>query len=167
MRFSRRQQDGSAPNFFFQDLGKNIFVHYNLYWKELHPVFNLALTLKHKNLFEKTKWRHFSAKCTNTVRNELVNSFTFMWYEFDYNYDRFRMNKMFFWARIDGILMICSILFFRYSFVKVPGPKDSKGTISVFESKCYYQSNHIYVETIPLSALPKDTTSELADLSPH
>jgi len=31
----------------------------------------------------------------------------------------------------------------------------------------YYQSNHSKVETIPLSALPKDTTSELACLSSH
>jgi len=29
---------------------------------------------------------------------------------------------------------------------------------------CYYQSNHLKLEAIPLSALPKDTTSELADL---
>jgi len=32
---------------------------------------------------------------------------------------------------------------------------------------CYYQSNHSKVEAIPLSALLKDTTSELADLSSH
>jgi len=32
---------------------------------------------------------------------------------------------------------------------------------------CYYQSNHSKVEEIPLSALPKDTISELAGLSPH
>jgi len=31
----------------------------------------------------------------------------------------------------------------------------------------YYQSNHSKVEAIPFSALPKDTTSELAGLSPH
>jgi len=31
----------------------------------------------------------------------------------------------------------------------------------------YFQSNHSKVEAIPLSALPKDTTSELAGLSPH
>jgi len=31
----------------------------------------------------------------------------------------------------------------------------------------YYQSNHSLVEAIPLSALPMDTTSELADLSPQ
>jgi len=30
-----------------------------------------------------------------------------------------------------------------------------------------YQSNHSKVEAIPLSALPKDTTSELAGLFPH
>jgi len=30
---------------------------------------------------------------------------------------------------------------------------------------CYFQSNHAKVETIPLSALPKDTTSELAQLT--
>jgi len=32
---------------------------------------------------------------------------------------------------------------------------------------CYYQSNHSKVEEILLSALPKDTTIELAGLSPH
>jgi len=32
---------------------------------------------------------------------------------------------------------------------------------------CYYQSNHSKVEAIPLCALPNDTTSELASLSPH
>jgi len=32
---------------------------------------------------------------------------------------------------------------------------------------CYYQSNHAKVEAIPLSALPKDTTSELAGLPLH
>jgi len=32
---------------------------------------------------------------------------------------------------------------------------------------CYYQFNHSKVEAISLSALPKDTTSELASLSPH
>jgi len=30
---------------------------------------------------------------------------------------------------------------------------------------CYYQSNHSKVEAIPLNALTKDTTSELASLS--
>jgi len=32
---------------------------------------------------------------------------------------------------------------------------------------CYYQSNHAKVEAILLSALPKDTTSKLADLYLH
>jgi len=31
----------------------------------------------------------------------------------------------------------------------------------------YYQSNHSKVEAIQLSTLPKDTTNELAGLSPH
>jgi len=31
----------------------------------------------------------------------------------------------------------------------------------------YYQSNHLKIEAIPLNALPKDTTSELAGLSSH
>jgi len=47
-------------------------------------------------------------------------------------------------------------------FVKVPRPGDSEGTFSV-----YYQSNHSKVEAIPLSALLKDTTSELAGLASH
>jgi len=32
---------------------------------------------------------------------------------------------------------------------------------------CYCLSNHLKVEVIPLSALPKDTTSELARLVLH
>jgi len=32
---------------------------------------------------------------------------------------------------------------------------------------CYYQSNHSMVEAIPVNAWPRDTTSELAGLSPH
>jgi len=32
---------------------------------------------------------------------------------------------------------------------------------------CYYQSGHSKVEAILLSALPKDTTSEIAGLSTH
>jgi len=58
---------------------------------------------------------------------------------------------------------------FRYSFVKVPRPGGSELTFWVFESSChlYYQSDHSKVEAIPLSALPKDATSELAGLSPH
>jgi len=53
-------------------------------------------------------------------------------------------------------------------FVKVHRPGDSKETFSVFESSYHLlQSNHSKVEVIPLSALPKDTTSELASLSPQ
>jgi len=32
---------------------------------------------------------------------------------------------------------------------------------------CYYQSNHSKIDAILLSALPKDTTSELTGLSSH
>jgi len=32
---------------------------------------------------------------------------------------------------------------------------------------CYYQSKHLKVDSIPLIALPKDATSELAGLSSH
>jgi len=48
-------------------------------------------------------------------------------------------------------------------FVKVPRPGDSEVTFLVFES----QSNHSKVEAIQLSALRKNTTSKLADLSSH
>jgi len=50
-------------------------------------------------------------------------------------------------------------------FVKVP----AKGLLrsSSQATTCYYQSNHSKVEAFPLSALPKDTTSKLAGLSPH
>jgi len=56
-------------------------------------------------------------------------------------------------------------LVFAHLFVKLPRPGDYNGTFSVFESSChvsYYQSNHSEVWAILLSALPKDTTSELA-----
>jgi len=55
-------------------------------------------------------------------------------------------------------------------FVKVRLPGDSEVTFfwySYQSAICYYQSNHSKVEAIPLSALPMDTTSELAGLSPH
>jgi len=38
---------------------------------------------------------------------------------------------------------------------------------SVQAATCYYQSNYSKVEAIPLSTLPKETTSELAGLSLH
>jgi len=56
-----------------------------------------------------------------------------------------------------------------YLFVKVPRLGDSEGAFrsSNQAATCYYQSNHSKVEAIPLSALPKDTTSELAGLFSH
>jgi len=54
-------------------------------------------------------------------------------------------------------------------FVKVPRPGDNEVAFrsSSQAATCYYQSNHSKVEVIPLSGLPKDTTNELASLSPH
>jgi len=56
-------------------------------------------------------------------------------------------------------------LSYRFSrlFAKLPWSGNSKVTFSVFESSCQllHQSNHSKVEAIPVSALPKDTTSEL------
>jgi len=53
-------------------------------------------------------------------------------------------------------------------FVNVPRPEDNEMTFSVFELLSQAdQSNHSKVEAILLSALPKDTTSELANLFPH
>jgi len=51
-------------------------------------------------------------------------------------------------------------------FVKKPRPGDSEVTFTVFESSCHlhYQSNHSKVEAIPLSTLPKNTTSKLSNL---
>jgi len=39
--------------------------------------------------------------------------------------------------------------------------------LGIHAATCYYQFNHSKVEAIPLSALPKDTTNELASLSSH
>jgi len=52
-------------------------------------------------------------------------------------------------------------------FVKVPQPGDSEWTIRPLSqaATCYKQSNNSNVEAIPVSALPKYTTSELAGLS--
>jgi len=49
---------------------------------------------------------------------------------------------------------------FKYSFI-------CQGTSTSRLRTCYYQSNHSKVEAIPLSALPKDATSELAGLPSH
>jgi len=47
--------------------------------------------------------------------------------------------------------------------------RKQRSDFSVFEkaATCYYQSNQLKVEAIPLSALPKDTTSELDGVSLH
>jgi len=52
-------------------------------------------------------------------------------------------------------------------FVKVLRTRESEGTFSSQAATCYYQSNHSKVGAIWLSAFSKDTTSELASLSPH
>jgi len=43
---------------------------------------------------------------------------------------------------------------------KVPSLSPGQGPAT-----CYYQSNHLKVETIPLSALPKDTTRTCGPIS--
>jgi len=55
---------------------------------------------------------------------------------------------------------------FRYSFI-CEGTSTWRQRRVVFESSCYYQSNQLKIEAIPLTALPKDTTTELVDLSLH
>jgi len=57
-------------------------------------------------------------------------------------------------------------LILAHLFIKVSRPGDSEVTFLVFEPNCHLllHSNHSKVEAIPLSALPKDTTSELAGL---
>jgi len=63
----------------------------------------------------------------------------------------------------------CFVGLVTHLLVKVPRPGDSEGTFrsSSQAATFYYQSNHSKVEAIPLSALPKETTSEFAGLSPH
>jgi len=61
---------------------------------------------------------------------------------------------------------------FRYSFICQIRYLDQETAKRPFRfssqaATCYYQSNHSKVEVIPLSVLLKDTTSELAGLSPH
>jgi len=77
---------------------------------------------------------------------------------------------------IFGIFCYFFGLFFRWSSSSENFSTDTLGYIGQETAKgpfrsssqavtCNYQSNHLKVETIPLSALPKDTTSELAGLS--
>jgi len=56
---------------------------------------------------------------------------------------------------------------FARLFAKLLGQKTAKCLLrySSQATTCYYQFNHSKVEAIPLSALPKDTTSESAGLS--
>jgi len=61
-------------------------------------------------------------------------------------------------------IKVCS---FARLFAKLPRSGDSEVTFAVAATCYYHQSNHSKVETISLSALPKDTTSKLADLSLH
>jgi len=52
-------------------------------------------------------------------------------------------------------------------FVKKPRPGDSESTFSIFESSCHLLRPLELLksfEAVPLSALPKDTTSELVDI---
>jgi len=51
-------------------------------------------------------------------------------------------------------------LVLAHSFMQVPRPGNNEGT-------CYYHSKYSKVETIPLSALSKDTTSELCRFVIH
>jgi len=52
-------------------------------------------------------------------------------------------------------------------FVKVPRPGDSGRTFLVFESSCHLLLYQSKVQLIPLRALPKEITCELAGLSSH
>jgi len=61
--------------------------------------------------------------------------------------------------------------FYVYILIYLSMYLDQKTAKGPFRSSsqaatCYYQSKHSK-QAIPLSALPKDTTSEFADLSPH
>jgi len=82
-----------------------------------------------------------------------------------------RMNALYSWERDslkglhDAEAMEQSALGLGpHLFVKVPRPRDSKVTFrsSSQVATYYFQFNHSNLEAIPLSALPKDTTSELA-----
>jgi len=60
------------------------------------------------------------------------------------------------------VLGNCNLVL-AHLFVKIHPPGDSEVTFSIFESSYHlllYQSNRSKVEKIPLSVLPKDTTSE-------
>jgi len=56
-----------------------------------------------------------------------------------------------------------------YLFVQEHRPRTVKGPFQTSSQAdtCYYQSNHLTVEVIPLSVLRNDTISELAGLFSH
>jgi len=62
--------------------------------------------------------------------------------------------------------VFCSFLFVYLSSCFCQGTTEPFRSLNQ-AATCYYQSNHSKVEVIPLSALHKDTTSELAGISPH
>jgi len=49
-------------------------------------------------------------------------------------------------------------LVLAHLFVKVPQPGYSEGTVSILSqaATCFYQSNRLKVEAVPLSALPNN-----------
>jgi len=62
------------------------------------------------------------------------------------------------------------VFMLSYSFIcQDTSTRRQQVTFPVFEQAvtCYYQSNHSKLEAILLSALSKDTISELASLSPY
>jgi len=64
-----------------------------------------------------------------------------------------------------GMVIINWYLLIYLSSISRPGDSGVTFRFSSQAATCYYQSNLSKVEATPLSALPKDTTSELASLS--
>jgi len=60
-----------------------------------------------------------------------------------------------------AILLVYLPSYFSQETAEIPFRSSSQA------ATCYYQSNHSEVEAIPLSTLPKDTTSEPVGLSSH
>jgi len=63
-------------------------------------------------------------------------------------------------------LIFCQVISIAHLFVEVSRSGNSQGTFSVFELATIITSNltRQQVGAIPLSILPKDTTSKLSDL---
>jgi len=66
---------------------------------------------------------------------------------------------------IKSFAMMLDLGLGTHLFVKVPRPGDIRSSSQA--AICYYQFNHSKVETMLLSTLPMDTTSELAGLSSY